>query len=66
MSDIYSFEKLEVWKLSMELAEHAYKTTNSFPKAEVFGLTSQIRQCSISIPSNNAEGYGRYSRMEFQ
>lgn len=41
-----------------------YKSTQSFPKEEMFGLTSQIRRCSVSIPSNIAEGYGRNSDAE--
>jgi four helix bundle protein len=42
-----------------------YKSTQKFPKEEVFGLTSQLRRCSISIPGNIADGYGRNSDGEF-
>ncbi len=53
------FRKLKVWEKSHALALSIYRVTETFPKSEVFGLTSQIRRCSISIPSNIAEGCGR-------
>ena len=56
---IYSFEKLEVWKESIQLAIKTYKTTDLFPNEEKFGLTSQMRRCSVSISSNIAEGTSR-------
>lgn len=52
----YSFEKLNVWKQSLELIKMIYKITKHFPSEEKFGLTSQIRRASISIASNLAEG----------
>ncbi len=55
----YSFEKLIVWQKARKLAVVIYKTTREFPKDELFGMTSQMRRCSISIPSNIAEGSGR-------
>ena len=55
------YKELEVWKESRELVNDVYKLTNSFPKSEIFGLTSQIRRSVISIPSNIAEGCSRYS-----
>jgi four helix bundle protein len=58
---IFSFEKLIAWQKGRELAILIYKTTKSFPKDEIFGLTSQMRRCSISIASNLAEGSGRTS-----
>lgn len=57
----YSFEKLNVWQKSRKLAVTIYKITRDFPKEEIFGLTSQMRRCSISISSNIAEGTGRHS-----
>jgi four helix bundle protein len=50
---------LEVWKKSMDLVETIYKLTQTFPDAEKFGLTSQMRRAAISIPSNIAEGAAR-------
>lgn len=56
---IYSFEKLNVWKESLELLTSIYKITSNFPKEEKFGLISQIRRATVSISSNLAEGTSR-------
>jgi four helix bundle protein len=56
---------LDVWKRSMDLVFQVYKTTDAFPKHELYALTSQIRRASVSIPSNIAEGAGRKNRKEF-
>lgn len=61
---IFSFEKLIAWQKGRELALLIYKTTKQYPKEEIFGLTSQMRRCSISIASNLAEGSGRQSLKE--
>lgn len=53
-----TFEKLEVWKCSVELALQIYQITQDFPEEEIYGLTSQIRRATISISSNIAEGSG--------
>jgi len=60
-----NFRNLLVWQKSMVLVTKIYTETNNFPKEEVFGLTSQIRRSTISIPSNIAEGLGRESSKEF-
>jgi four helix bundle protein len=57
--------KLDVWKLSMEFVREIYKVTESFPKSEVYGLTSQMRRSAVSIPSNLAEGAARKGAKEF-
>lgn len=49
----------------MELVKAVYKATESLPKSELYGLTSQIRRASVSIPANIAEGYGRKHRLEY-
>ena len=53
------WQKLEIWKLSDELAFQVYKATQNFPKEEKFGLTSQIRRSALSVPTNIVEGYSR-------
>ncbi len=56
---ITSYTELEVWKQTKDLVKEIYLATGCFPKEELFGLTSQMRRCSVSIPSNIAEGCGR-------
>jgi len=56
---IYSFEKLEVWKLSMSFRKDIYHLAKKFPKDETFGLTSQIRRSASSIGACLAEGSGK-------
>jgi four helix bundle protein len=58
---IESHRDLIVWRKSLDLAVEAYRLTNSFPTHERYGLTSQIRRSSSSVPANIAEGYGRES-----
>ncbi len=62
---IRSYRELEVWQLGMDLAECCYRATKSFPREEMFGLTSQIRRAAVSIPANIAEGQGRAHTKEF-
>ncbi|WP_375580353.1 four helix bundle protein [Marivirga tractuosa] len=59
------YRKLRIWKLSMELTQNIYELTQKFPPEEKYGLTSQIRRSSISVPSNIAEGAGRNGSKEF-
>lgn len=60
-----SYKELKVWQKSYELCLDIYRITTKFPKAEQYGLTSQIRRSSISIPSNIAEGYGRKTSKDY-
>jgi four helix bundle protein len=53
------WSKLEVWKLSDDLAFEVYKVTKFFPKEEIYGITSQIRRAALSVPTNIVEGYSR-------
>jgi four helix bundle protein len=56
---VQSYRDLRVWQDAMTIAENCYRLTASFPKEEMFGMTSQIRRCSASIAANIAEGHGR-------
>ncbi len=58
-------KKLEAWKQSMDLVIDIYRTTESFPSQEIYGLTNQIRRAAVSIPSNIAEGAARQTKKEF-
>lgn len=60
------FRKLEIWKKGMELAKQVYAFTASLPQKEQFGLISQMNRCSVSIPSNIAEGCSRNSDLELK
>ena len=62
---ILSYRDLNVWQNGMDLVEDVYKITANFPKEEKYGLTSQLRRCSVSIPSNIAEGFMRKSTKEY-
>jgi len=65
MSVLKSYKELIVWQKSMILVKEIYKISSSFPDNEKFGLTSQMRRASVSIPSNIAEGWGRLSRKSY-
>lgn len=59
------FRQLKVWEKAHQLALAIYKATKEFPKEELYGLTSQIRRSSMSIPTNIAEGCGRFTNADF-
>ncbi|MDE3740283.1 four helix bundle protein [Maribacter polysaccharolyticus] len=60
------YRKYDVWKLGHEITLNIYSITKAFPKDEEFGITSQMRRASFSIPSNIAEGCGRASDAEYK
>jgi len=60
-----SFRDLIVWQKSVDFVTEIYSTTKEFPDEEKYGLSSQIRRASVSIPSNVAEGFGRKSDGDF-
>jgi len=57
--------KLEVWKLAHQLTLEVYRISKNFPSSEMYGLTSQIRRSSSSVPTNIIEGQGRQYQKEF-
>jgi len=64
MSDFkrHNFKKLKIWQMDMELTKQILDVTDTFPSSEKFGLKSQMDKCSISIPSNIAEGSSRTNK----
>ena len=63
---IQAFTDLKVWQKGHKLVLAVYRETGKFPKEERFGLTSQMRRCAVSIPSNIAEGFKRYHSKEYK
>lgn len=63
---INSYRDILVWQQAMELVTAIYKSTETWPREEIYGLTSQIRRAAVSIPANIAEGYGRDTRGVYQ
>lgn len=61
----HNFKNLKVWQKAVDLAVSVYELTKSFPSEEKFGITSQMRRSSVSIPSNIAEGTARNSSKAF-
>jgi len=63
---IRNFRDLDVWKLGIEVVKDVYVATVSFPRQEIYGLVSQMQRCSVSIPSNIAEGFNRFHNKEYK
>lgn len=61
-----SYRELHVWQRATDMTLAVYRITSTFPKEELFGLTSQLRRAAISVASNIAEGYGRNSKGEYK
>ncbi|NLF08185.1 MAG: four helix bundle protein [Pirellulaceae bacterium] len=58
MTVVKDYRELIAWQKAMNLVEEIYRTTKTFPREEIYGLTSQLRRAAISVPSNIAEGNG--------
>ncbi len=61
-----SYRDLKVWQRAIDLSIEIYKLKRSFPKDELYGLVSQMRRASVSVPSNIADGQGRQSLGDFK
>ncbi len=64
--EINTYKDLIVWQRSMDLVVEIYRLTECFPRSEIYGLTSQMRRCAVSIPSNIAEGRRRGTRKDYR
>jgi four helix bundle protein len=63
---IKSFRDLKIWQQGIDIVEDVYSLTKEFPREEKYSLISQMRRCSVSIPSNIAEGFRRYHNKEYK
>ena len=63
---VHNFRELNIWKKSMDLTRNIYLLTAKLPEDEKFGFRSQLNRCSVSIPSNIAEGSGRGTNKDFR
>lgn len=61
-----NFQDLVVWQRAMEMTVAVYRATQTFPREEIYGLTSQLRRAAVSVASNIAEGRGRMTSGEFR
>jgi four helix bundle protein len=62
---VKNYRELIVWQKAMDLVVEVYTVSKSFPREEVYGLTSQLRRAAVSVPSNIAEGQGRRTTADF-
>jgi four helix bundle protein len=62
---MHNYKELNIWKKSFEISQDIYLISQDFPQNENYGLTSQIRRCAVSVPSNIAEGSSRKSDKDF-
>jgi four helix bundle protein len=62
----HSYRDLIVWQRAVAMVTEVYRATQSFPREETYGLTSQLRRSAVSVASNIAEGQGRISKPEFR
>ena len=61
-----NYRDLIAWQKAVRFVKMTYLMTADFPKAELYGLTSQLRRAAVSVPSNIAEGQARHSKVEFR
>ena len=61
-----NYRDLIVWQKAMAMANRTYALTQGLPKSEAYGLLSQIRRAAVSVPSNIAEGHGRFTDAQFR
>ena len=66
MAKIKDFRDLDIWKVGKEIAVEVYEISKNFPKEELYGLVTQMRRASVSIPSNVAEGFNRQHNKEYR
>lgn len=66
MAARHNFRKLNIWKEGISLAKETYSATKVFPKSEVYGLSSQMQRCAISVSSNIAEGTAKSTDKHFR
>jgi four helix bundle protein len=59
------YTKIEAWKLADDLTVAVYQATHSFPREEIYGITSQIRRAACSVPANIVEGSSRESKKDY-
>jgi four helix bundle protein len=62
---VQSYKELNVWQKGIELVDKVYQLTDRFPKAELYGLVTQLRRAAVSVPSNIAEGFARQYTKEY-
>lgn len=63
---MHNYRELKIWQRSMDFVVKVYEVTAGFPKEERYGLTSQLRSCVVSVPSNISEGAGRGTNKQFK
>ena len=65
MSGVKTYKELLIWQKGIKIVVLVYKLTMTFPKEEIYALTSQLKRASVSVPSNIAEGFGRQTDKSF-
>jgi four helix bundle protein len=63
---MHNYRELKIWQRSMDFVVKVYEISSLFPKEEKYGLTSQLRSCAVSVPSNISEGAGRGTNKQFR